>query len=169
MNTSGNATLTADFPASYTAGLGFTPMENLSIEFDVIFTQWEQFDRIEFDFSGSPLPDTVEDFNYKNTWRFQLGAEYLVTDAFALRAGYVYDQSPIRHEYTSPLLPANDRNLFTLGAGYKYDNWTFDLSGMYIVTKERHGMSMTDGVATYDVDFKGGTTWGAGLSVGCSF
>nr|WP_321257820.1 outer membrane protein transport protein [uncultured Pseudodesulfovibrio sp.] len=167
---SGNATLTADFPASYTAGLGYSPIENLTFEFDIVYTQWEQFDRIEFDFDGFALPDTEEDFNYKSTWRFQLGAEYLVTNALALRAGYVYDQSPIRHDYTSPMLPANDRQMFTLGAGYAINNLTFDLSGMYIVTKERHGMEMTDTAGTaYDVDFKDGRTWGAGLSVGYTF
>ncbi|BDQ36731.1 membrane protein [Pseudodesulfovibrio nedwellii] len=167
---SGNATLTADFPASYTAGLGYSPIENLTFEFDIVYTQWEQFDRIEFDFDGFALPDTEEEFNYKSTWRFQLGAEYLVTNALALRAGYVYDQTPIRHEYTSPLLPANDRQMFTLGAGYAINNLTFDLSGMYIVTKERHGMKMTDAIGTtYDADFKNGRTWGAGLSVGYAF
>jgi len=166
---SGNAKLTADFPASYTVGLGYSPMENLTLEFDVLYTQWEQFDRIEFDFDGFAFPDTVEEFNYKSTWRFQLGAEYLVSDAWALRAGYVYDQTPIRHEYTSPMLPANDRQMFTFGAGYSIKDLTIDLAGMYIITKERTGLTMNDGVTDYDVEFKNGQTWGGGLSVGYAF
>jgi len=169
LSSSGNAKLTADFPASYTAGLGYSPMENLTLEFDVVYTQWEQFDRIEFDFDGFLLPDSVEEFNYKSTWRFQLGAEYLVSDAWALRAGYVYDQTPIRHEYTSPMLPANDRQMFTFGAGYSIKDLTIDLAGMYIITKERTGLTMNDGVTDYDVEFKNGQTWGGGLSVGYAF
>lgn len=170
INNSGNATMTADFPASYTAGLGFTPTKDLTFEFDVIYTQWEQFDRIEFDFTDFSVPNTSEDFNYKSTWRFQLGAEYCLTEAFALRAGYVYDQTPIRHEYSSPMLPANDRQIFTLGAGYKWDAWTVDVSGMYIVAKERTGMTMYDGSHNaYDVDFKNGRTWGLGTSIGYHF
>lgn len=169
MNVTGGSKMTADFPASYTLGLGFKPIEDLTIEFDVVYTQWEQFDRIEFDFSGFSLPDTEEDFNYKSTWRFQLGAEYLFTDAFAMRAGYVYDQTPTRADYASPMLPANDRQMFTLGAGYKWDAWTVDLSGMYIITKERKGMTMSDGFTSYKVDFKGGRTWGLGTSIGYRF
>ncbi|AMK11362.1 OmpP1/FadL family transporter [Pseudodesulfovibrio indicus] len=170
LNADGNCKMTADFPASYNLGLGFTPIEDLTIEFDVVYTQWEQFDRIEFDFSGFTLPDKSEDFNYKSTWRFQLGAEYLFTDYFALRAGYVYDQTPTRGDYASPMLPANDRQMFTLGAGYNWDKWTLDLAGMYIITKARTGMTMADAAGTsYSVDFKGGRTWGLGTSIGYSF
>ena len=169
LNGEGDATMTADFPASYTVGLGLKPIEDLTIEFDVVYTQWEQFDRIEFDFSNTNLPDNDEDFNYKSTWRFQLGAEYRFTDFFAMRAGYVYDQTPIRHEYASPMLPANDRQMFTLGAGYKWDAWSLDVAGMYIITKERTGMTMSDNYQTYAVDFKDGRTWGLGTSIGYTF
>ncbi|OIQ51980.1 Outer membrane protein P1 precursor [Pseudodesulfovibrio hydrargyri] len=167
---SDKATMIADFPASYTVGLGITPTEKLTIEFDVIYTQWEQFDRIEFDFEPSfALGDNAEDFNYKSAWRFQLGAEYKLTDALAMRAGYVYDQTPIRHEYASPMLPANDRQMFTLGAGYKWDSWTVDVAGMYLISKERSGMSKSDGVDSYSMDFKNGRTWGLGSSIGYTF
>ncbi|HKI80098.1 MAG TPA: outer membrane protein transport protein, partial [Pseudodesulfovibrio sp.] len=104
-----------------------------------------------------------------STWRFQLGAEYRFTDSFAMRAGYVYDQTPTRQEYASPMLPANDRQMFTLGAGYKWDAWTVDVAGMYIITKEREGLSMTNGYQDYRVDFKNGRTWGLGTSIGYTF
>jgi len=166
--TQSDVTMTADFPASYTLGMGYSPIEDLTFEFDVMYTQWESFDRIEFDHDNAAL-DAIEDFNYKNTWRFQLGAEYLVSDLLALRAGYVYDQTPTRGRYASVMLPANDRNMFTLGAGLSWDNITVDLAGMYIITKERKGLSMTDGTNTYKVDFSGGSTWGLGTSIGMSF
>jgi long-chain fatty acid transport protein len=170
INGKGDTTMIADFPASYTVGLGFTPTDNLTFEFDVIYTQWEQFDRIEYEFSDIMLDNTQMDFNYKSAWRFQLGAEYLLTDAVALRAGYVYDQTPIRHDYASPMLPANDRQMFTLGAGYKWDDWTVDVAGMYIISKERQGMPMSDSAHNqFDVDFKNGTTWGLGTSIGYHF
>lgn len=155
--------LRADFPSSWSLGLGFVPIEDLTIEFDAIYTEWEHFDAIEFDFTG--LSDTTEDFYYKNTWRFQVGAEYRATENLALRAGYVYDQTPTRHDYASFMLPANDRNMFTLGAGYSWDNWTVDVAGMYLVTKERKGLDI-DG---YRTDYENGDTWGLGLSVGYIF
>ena len=169
-NTNTSAEMRADFPSSYTLGLGVKPMENLTLEFDVIMTEWDHFDRIEFDFGPGILPDTDEYFYYKNAWRFQLGAEYLLSDNWAVRAGYVYDQTPTKHNYASPMLPANDRNMFTLGAGYKVNDWTFDWSAMYIITKQRTDMHMVDsGGNPYNVDFKNGRTWGAGMSIGYSF
>lgn len=165
------ARLAATFPDQYSLGVGYSPFKDLTLEFDVVFTRWELFEDMEFDFdTANPLlPDNIESFNYKNTWRFQLGAEYMATDALALRAGYVYDQTPTRHAYASMMLPANDRNMFTLGAGYTWGGWTADLAGMYIITKERKGITMHDGFASYDVDFKGGKTWGLGLSLGYKF
>jgi long-chain fatty acid transport protein len=68
------------------------------------------------------------------------------------------------------MLPANDRQMFTLGAGYKWDDWTVDVAGMYIISKERQGMPMSDSAHNqFDVDFKNGTTWGLGTSIGYHF
>ena len=161
------ANVEAQFPSQYSLGIGFNPIEDLSLEFDVIYTRWELFDKMVFDFGT--YTDNTETFNYKNTWRFQLGLEYMATDCVALRAGYVYDQTPTRHAYTSLMLPANDRNMFTLGAGYKIDDLTLDLAAMYIVTKERYGMTMNDGVADHSVNFEDGRTWGLGASIGYKF
>lgn len=164
-----NATVEATFPDQWSLGLGYQITEDLSLELDAIFTRWELFDSMEFDFASPLYTDNIETFNYKNTWRFQLGAEYMVMDNWALRAGYVYDQTPTRHAYTSLMLPANDRQMFTLGTGYTWNDLTVDLAGMYIVTKERDAMTMHDGAAPHSVDFKDGRTWGLGLSLGYKF
>ena len=37
----------------------------------------------------------------------------------------------------SPLLPDSDRLFYCAGAGYKFRNWTFDLSYMYLDKKDR--------------------------------
>ena len=166
-----DATLEANFPDQVSLGIGYNLCEDLSIEFDVIFTRWELFENMEFDFdTANPLlPDNIETFNYKNTWRFQLGAEYMATENWALRAGYVFDQTPTRHAYASLMLPANDRHMVTLGTGYTFGGLTADLAGMYIFTEEREALTLSDGGTRYSVDFKQGQTWGLGLSLGYKF
>jgi len=57
-----DAELRADFPSSWTLGLGFKPIENLTIEVDAIFTEWEHFDSLEFDYTGFPMGDSEEEF-----------------------------------------------------------------------------------------------------------
>jgi len=157
----------ANLPASFVLGVGYQPTENWTWEFDIVHTRWEAFDTMRY----SGVINSVKTFNYKNTWRFQLGTEYWATDWLALRFGYAYDQTPTRHEYSSFMLPCNDRQLFSTGLGYKYEDWTLDWSFMYVKAKERKGMSIANpGVgADYDVDFKDGKTWITGLSVGYAF
>jgi long-chain fatty acid transport protein len=164
-----NATVEATFPDQYSLGLGYQLTEDLSLEFDVVFTRWELFNDMTFDFQSAAYPDNIETFNYKNTWRFQLGTEYMATDNWALRAGYVFDQTPTRHAYASLMLPANDRHMFTLGTGYTFGNLTADLAGMYIFTKEREALTLFDGAVKRSVDYKQGQTWGLGLSLGYKF
>lgn len=168
----GDATVSATFPSSFSIGVGYTPFDAWTFEGSVIHTRWDHFDEMKFRYSGvnpALLPDDDEKFFYKNTWRFQLGAEYDLNELIDLRAGYVYDQTPTRHDYASVMLPANDRQLFSLGIGFEGQRWTCDLNGMYITTKERRGMSTTNAFGTYTYDFTGGRTWIAGLSVGYSF
>lgn len=169
----GHVKVSATFPSSYNLGLGYRPNEDLTVEFSVIHTRWEYFDKMKYNYDDDLAPayeDTESEFYYKNTWRFQLGAEYWLTDMFAVRGGYVYDQTPTRHEHASVMLPANDRNLFSLGLGFKGEHWFVDAAGMYVVTKERHGITDTgtDG-ATYTYDFKNGSTTIFSLSGGYQF
>ncbi|MBG0789192.1 MAG: transporter [Desulfovibrionaceae bacterium] len=162
-----SATVEATFPDQYSLGFGYRPLDDLSIEFDLVFTRWELFDSMEFDFGA--YTDKTETFCYKNAWRFQLGAEYMATENWALRAGFVYDQTPTRHAYASMMLPANDRFMYTLGVGYKLNDLTVDVAGMYLVTKERYGMNMHDGAVSHSVDYTDGRTLGLGLSFGYKF
>ena len=156
----------ATLPGSYTLGVAYQPWEDLTFEFDVVHTRWDSVDAMQY----SGVINAKDELHYKNTWRFQLGAEYWATDWMALRAGYVYDQTPTRAGYASFMLPANDRRLFSGGLGFKWENWTADLSFMYITTKERKNVSMTDPiVGGLDVDFKNGQTWASGLSIGYKF
>jgi long-chain fatty acid transport protein len=159
-------TIEATLPGSYTLGVGYKPMDNWSWEFDVVHTRWESVDGMTY----SGIINNFDDLHYKNTWRFQLGTEYWATDWLALRFGYAYDQTPTRAGYASFMLPANDRQLYSTGLGYKLDNWNVDWSFMYVTTKERSGLGITNPLGgSYAVDFKDGKTWITGLSVGYAF
>ncbi len=153
-------------PGSYTLGLGYKPIEDFNIEFDVIHTRWDSVDALTF--SGDVL-NNKEELHYKNTWRFQLGAEYWAQDWLALRLGYAYDQTPTRAGHASFMLPANDRQLFSTGLGFKWDNWKADLSFMYVTAKGRTGLSIDNPTVPSAVEFKDGKTWITGASIGYEF
>jgi len=161
-------TIESTLPGSYTLGIGYKPFENWSWEFDVLHTRWDSVDAMTY----SGIIDKEHELHYKNTWRFQLGTEYWAKEWLALRFGYVYDQTPTSGGYASFMLPANDRQLFSTGLGFKWDKWTADWSFMYVTTKERKGLGIEKPTApgtNYRVDFTNGKTWITGLSLGYQF
>lgn len=151
-------------PGSYTVGVGYKPIEDLNLEFDVIHTRWDSVDGLQFD--GDVLNNVKDELHYKNTWRFQLGAEYWALDWLAVRAGYAYDQTPTRAGHASYMLPANDRQLYSTGLGFKWGKgWKADVSFMYVTSKGRTGLT----IGNDPVEFKDGKTWITGASLGYEF
>lgn len=158
--------ISATLPASYTVAAAYSPSDLWTVEFDVIHTRWESTDKLLYEGTY----EGATELHYKNTWRFQIGTEYWATDWLALRFGYAYDQTPTRAGDASFMLPANDRQLISTGLGGKWGDFTADWSFMYVKTKERHGLGISNGAGTtWNVDFEDGKTWITGLSLGYAF
>ena len=56
----------------------------------------------------------------------------------ALRAGYVYDMSPMSERYESYLVPTEHRNIYSLGVGFVWEDVTLDLAYSFVDAKGRH-------------------------------
>lgn len=107
--------------------------------------------------------DTNSDIRqyYKSTNTVRVGAEYRVTPAFSLRAGYCNVNSPVKQSvsndletiYTSGTLPNyrfdNKTNYITCGLGYKFDRFYVDLAYVY--------KNMKSTYHAYTPDFEEGT------------
>lgn len=127
---------TAPIPEMLALGLTLFPTENLSLEFDTVLTRWSAYKDLTFEFD-SPLRRKSSVKNWKDSWRFQLGAEYALSDALAFQASYVFDQSPVTGNHVDYIVPANDRHLFGLGAGYHQDNWSLDVGYTWLMVEAR--------------------------------
>lgn len=123
-------------PDVITLGVMYRPMDNLSFEADVAYTAWSRFRNLTINMHGS-TPDFFEQKNWRDTWAFTFGVEYAPIDWMTLRAGFTYETSPLQdvncYDY---LVPSNGRNYYTVGAGFKYENWTLDLAYMYIDVRD---------------------------------
>ncbi|MEN7974112.1 MAG: outer membrane protein transport protein, partial [Verrucomicrobiota bacterium] len=51
---------------------------------------------------------------------------------WALRAGYVWDESPVPDTTRSPELPGSDRQMLMFGAGWKGEHVGIDLAYSYL-------------------------------------
>lgn len=132
----GRAHSTVILPDSVAAGVAWTPMEDLSIEIGAVWTRWSMFRSLNIH-----LPDPLDASNnpkrWRDTWRFNTGIEYDVLDWMTLRAGYVWDQSPMTEKYEDYLVPTDDRNIYSVGMGLHWDSWTVDMAYAYIHPRGR--------------------------------
>ncbi len=126
-------------PDSVHFGVVYRPLENLSIETGLVFTAWSTYDALEINYDRASLgrQEVTLEKQWNDTWRFNVGVEYLPVDWVALRAGYVFDQSPIQKGYEDYALPANDRHLLSAGLGFAFSDFTLDLAYTYLKITER--------------------------------
>lgn len=121
-------------PYDLRVGVSYNAMENLTINADFQYVGWESYDTLAADFEKNTAvwKDLATAKNWENSMTFRFGGEYRM-DAFAFRAGYVFDGSPIPTTTMDPSLPGADRHEFTLGVGYKITpNIRVDAAYQYI-------------------------------------
>jgi long-chain fatty acid transport protein len=101
---------------------------------------WKQFSNLPITFANPALNSTLIE-GYNNSSAIRLGAEYTIpTDGWKLRAGFVGVASAAPPETVTPLLPEQDRNYWTLGAGVPFmSRWTVDASFAHVSTPGARG------------------------------
>jgi len=161
-DTKGSTTL--NLPATFALGVAYT-MDRLTVAADADWTFWHSYSSLAIDIQDNKpiLPDSNSPKNWQDVVAFRLGAEYRVTDPLALRAGFVYDPSPVPANTMGPELPDAARLNYMVGAGYKVGNVTIDGALMYTDKKDR---------TVTNSQFNGtwsGNAWLAGLDVSYNF
>jgi long-chain fatty acid transport protein len=103
---------------------------------DLQWTHWSTIQDLTFvRTTGVVLQSTPE--NFKDAWRYSLGANYQYDPQWKLRMGVAYDQSPVQDQYRTARLPDNDRTWLALGAQYAMTPaLKFDLGATYIWIKD---------------------------------
>ncbi len=125
-------------PMSFTAGIAFKAMENLTITADYQFIGWSSYDKLEVTFDDNEAWNTAADRDYEDVFIIRGGLEYWINDMFALRTGITYDKHPVKDEMSEPSLPDSDRLGFNYGLGYSFNkNFTIDLAYMYLRFNEK--------------------------------
>jgi long-chain fatty acid transport protein len=82
---------------------------------DAQFTEWSSLRNVNIDYANPFQPNTVEDFSWTDTEMYALGAEWDISDAFTLRGGITWDETPTHIESRTPRLPDEDRMLYSIG------------------------------------------------------
>lgn len=107
-------------PANFSLALSQMVGDNWEILGDVTWTDWSVVDtiRVESKQSGASLQQLT--YNFKDTWRFGLGANYRYSDTIKLRFGVAYDNTPVKSAADRTMtLPDADRTWLSLGAKFQ--------------------------------------------------
>ncbi|PIE35881.1 hypothetical protein CSA56_02200 [candidate division KSB3 bacterium] len=139
------AKTTLSLPQTIGAGLSYRPTEQLTLTTDINWNNWSVYEDIDFEFEDNTmyLPDSPNPRDWEDTWTFRLGGEYMIRENIALRAGYLFDQSPIPDKSVGPELPTSDRHGITIGVGYEWENVTLDLAYAHLFIDDR---TVTDSI-----------------------
>ena len=79
--------------------------------------------------TSSTIPEIEE--NWEDSFVFRFGAQYKPNENLALRAGFLYDNTPQPVESMDPMLPDANRWALTLGFGYDTGKLVIDLAYQY--------------------------------------
>ncbi len=104
-------------PFDLRAGISYNAMENLTVNADFQYVGWKSYKELAATFEN-PAYNVKIVKDWENSFTIRFGGEYRM-DAFAFRAGYVFDGSPIPTTTMDPSLPGADRHEFTFGLGYQ--------------------------------------------------
>lgn len=125
---SGAAALDANTPASTTIGITQAVTPRLKVSLSAQWTQWSALKVVSIQSTTATAPIQTGFFD---TWFTSLGASYQANNAWTLRAGIGWDQSPVDNRYRTVILPDQDRTMVGLGFGYKISD-ALALDGAYM-------------------------------------
>ena len=118
--------------------------DKLTVNAGITYTMWSSYDELAIAFNpalpgpgGVPVAESVTEKNWDDVLRYQLGVEYALDETWALRAGYIFDETPDPDATVDYIVPANDRNLVSLGVGYKKGDFFCDASYTYLMIMDR--------------------------------
>ena len=130
-----------NLPDSITTGISFQATDKWVMEAGIVGTFWSSYDQIIIEYTeGDESAPTIHNRkNYKDTFRVNFGTEYMLTNNWAVRAGYVFDKSPINKHAMDTLVPVDDRHLASIGFGYHNDTWSADFAYTRLFAKDLTG------------------------------
>jgi len=136
-----DAEMTVYSPMWLAGGLAVRPVENLTVTFDLQWTNWSKLTNIDVVFLDSGwntlgiMGNTLY-LDWKNEIQIRAGLEYTLGN-LALRAGYYYDPAPAPDSTLNILVPSFTYNSITGGVGYRSGDFRLDFGLEYLIGQNR--------------------------------
>lgn len=130
-------------PETISLALSHAINRELELLGDFTLTRWSRIKRIPLtttSTSAIAATGTTLDtftFEFRDTWRVGVGANYRFDDEFMLKVGVAYDRSPVTDFYRTVTLPDNNRIWLAVGAKHRLNKQsTLDWGYAHVFIKE---------------------------------
>ena len=140
-NSDGRASIV--YPPSLTMGIAYSRLKPFTFEFDTTWTGWSTYNQLKVNLD-TPVPvngvmttTITTPKNWHDSWAFRFGANYAVNETMKLRAGYIYDLTPVPNSTFDPQVPDANRHIFTVGSDLKIQRFTLGFAYNYILSESR--------------------------------
>ncbi|KPN17151.1 hypothetical protein AO715_03475 [Xanthomonas sp. Mitacek01] len=148
--------VTADLTTPSILNIGATWQVNDALMLSATYaeTGWSSLREVRIQFDN-PDPDSVEPFEWKDTYFAAVGAEFKLNDSWKLRGGVAYDETPTSLEHRTPRLPDANRIFYSVGATWAMSD-AFDVNFAYTRIEPRDPkIDTTSGGSRVAGDFDG--------------
>jgi long-chain fatty acid transport protein len=109
--------------------------EPWTIEAGAQWTEWSSYRTLRADFDNGSFLESQK--RWHNAWMWRAGAQFRVNKYLDLRAGFLFDETPISGPTLDPLVPSGDRKGYCGGLGLHIDRVTFDFGYNYVQDQNR--------------------------------
>lgn len=148
---SGLISMDLTYPAHFQTGIKFMPLPDMQINFDIGWTDYEEWDYFRFNFDrplsvlkiarllapGTTPTSLAMPLMYQSPWGWKMGMEYRWNERLKFRLGFEPRNSAIPEDRRSTLVPINQAHLYGAGVGYQFDkDTTIDLTAAYLYSKD---------------------------------
>lgn len=123
------------FPNAWGLGYGIELGDSVRVEANVEWMQWSANKSMAIELDNAPFAEIPNDWDDTFTWG--IGGDWQFADAWTLRAGYAFIESPIPDATVAPILPDLDRHAFSFGLGYRWGRHLFDVAYSYSIYDDR--------------------------------
>jgi len=127
---------TIDFPSSLNLGVAIQLPAQFLLALEADWTEWSRFESLAITFPTLVGRDIFRATLWEDSWAYRVGLEKCF-GPWTVRAGYYYDNTPQPDFDVGPILPDNDRNVYTFGFGYDNQQFGFDVAALWIAFKDR--------------------------------
>jgi long-chain fatty acid transport protein len=135
----GDIAASITLPQAVWGGVAYTPVRNLEVELDAVWIDWGQtWENGELRISLPGGLETAERQDYESTVTYRFGADYALPDyKAAVRAGFIYDPTPIQRTTLTARLPDINRKNITVGGSRQFGDYGVHLGFLWVTPGTR--------------------------------